>query len=122
MDNIIEALEWWIKYCQDFDHNDSEELDGCHCCMNHPCHKVEALEEARKMKSLLEESDKRKLAIKKSLDLIIRYGGIDGSHHKQWLLDQIVRTLSSDYNEWVREFEDGSGGPNTYEWDEGIAP
>lgn len=24
---------------------------------------------------------------------IVRYGGIDGSHHKDWLLDQIVRIL-----------------------------
>lgn len=57
------------------------------------------------------------------LDLIIQYGGIDGAHHKQWLLDQIVRILTGDgYENWVAEYQDGEDGPETYEWDEGIAP
>lgn len=57
------------------------------------------------------------------LDLIIQYGGIDGGHHKKWLLDQIVRTLTGDgYESWVKEYQDGEDGPETYEWDEGIAP
>ena len=57
------------------------------------------------------------------LDLIIQYGGIDGAHHKQWLLDQIVRTLTGDaYENWVKEYQDGEDGPETYLWDEGIAP
>ncbi|HET7135185.1 MAG TPA: hypothetical protein VFJ25_04640 [Casimicrobiaceae bacterium] len=59
---------------------------------------------------------------RKALDLIARYGGIDGAHHKQWVLDQIVRILSDDYAEWVREQKDGEDGPDTYDWDEGIAP
>jgi excisionase family DNA binding protein len=57
------------------------------------------------------------------LDLITQYGGIDGAHHKQWLLDQIVRILTGDgYENWVAEYQDGEDGPETYEWDEGIAP
>lgn len=35
--------------------------------------------------------------VKKALDLIEEWGGIDGAHHKQWLLDQLARTLSDDY-------------------------
>lgn len=57
-----------------------------------------------------------------ALDLITRFGGIDGAHHKQWVLDQVVRRLSHDYEAWVRAFEDGEDGPRTYEWDEGIVP
>ena len=58
----------------------------------------------------------------KALDLILRYGGIDGAHHKQWVLNQIVRILADDYDEWVKKYEDGEDGPCTYDWDEGIAP
>jgi len=58
------------------------------------------------------------------LDLIFQYGGIDGSHHKQWLLNQILETLltGEDYNEFIAKFCDGADGPNTYHWDRGIAP
>lgn len=59
----------------------------------------------------------------KALDLIAEYGGIGGGHHKQWLLDQVVRVLAGDkYKDWVGEWQDGEDGPNTYEWDTGIAP
>ena len=58
-----------------------------------------------------------------ALDLVTRYGGTDGAHHLRWVLDQIVRTLAGDgYAEWVRAFNDGEDGPDTYGWDEGIAP
>jgi hypothetical protein len=58
----------------------------------------------------------------KALDLIGEWGGIDGGHHKQWLLDQLVRVLAEDYRAWVVEYQDGEDGEDTYEWDEGIAP
>jgi hypothetical protein len=60
--------------------------------------------------------------VKKALDLIDEWGGIDGGHHKQWLLDQLVRVLSDDYDEWVNSYQDGEEGPETHEWDTGIAP
>ena len=51
------------------------------------------------------------------------YGGIDGGHHKMWVIDQMVRALLGDsYDEWVAEYQTGEDGPNTYSWDEGIAP
>jgi len=59
---------------------------------------------------------------KEALDFILNYGGIDGGHHKQWVLDQLVRILSDDYQGWVMEYEKGEDGPKTYLWDEGIAP
>lgn len=56
--------------------------------------------------------------IAKALELAT-WGGYDGAHHKQWVIYQIVRTLTGDdYQEWVDSYtEDGE-----YEWDEGIAP
>ncbi len=60
--------------------------------------------------------------IHEALDLIYQYGGIDGGHHKQWLLDQIVRVLADDYKQWVIEHNKGKDGPDTYSWDVGIAP
>jgi hypothetical protein len=62
-------------------------------------------------------------AIKAALEVIERYGGIDGGHHKQWVIDQVARHLLGDqYTQWVVDMKDGEDGPNTYEWDEGIAP
>lgn len=60
--------------------------------------------------------------IQKALFFIERWGGIDGGHHKQWLLDQLVRVLTKDYEAWVARVESGENGPKTYLWDEGIAP
>jgi hypothetical protein len=36
----------------------------------------------------------RQERIDQALDLIYKYGGIDGGHHKQWVLDQVVRALT----------------------------
>ena len=82
-----------------------------------------------------------------ALHFIERYGGIDGDHHKQWLIDQVARLLngasvdivearwksgaaeyrisvgtSAKYTTWVKEMKDGEDGPDTYTWEEGIAP
>ena len=57
-----------------------------------------------------------------ALRLIYDFGGIDGAHHKQWLLDQIVKALSPDYEAWVQEYQNGEYGPITYKWDTGITP
>lgn len=57
------------------------------------------------------------------LDLIERFGLIDGSHHKQWILDQTVRILAgADYDEWVKRFDDQDCGEFCNNWDTGIAP
>jgi hypothetical protein len=58
-----------------------------------------------------------------ALDVAFRYAGFDGGHHKQWVIDQMVRALTGDkYEEWVAKFKAGEDGPDTYGWDEGIAP
>jgi hypothetical protein len=82
-----------------------------------------------------------------ALDVAVRYGGIDGDHHKAWVIDQMVRHLtgcpteklaaidcrgnsyefdglgkSDEYVKLVAEACDGEDGADTYTWNEGIAP
>lgn len=58
-----------------------------------------------------------------ALEVARRYGSIDGAHHKAWVIDQMVRALTGDrYEAWAREQRAGEDGPDTYEWNEGIAP
>lgn len=61
--------------------------------------------------------------IEAALELAVRYGQIDGAHHKAWVIDQMVRALTgTDYARVVAEAKAGKDGPDTYGWDEGIAP
>ena len=60
---------------------------------------------------------------KKALKVAFEYAQIDGAHHKDWVIDQMVRALTGDgYEVWVVEHNQGEDGADTYEWDEGIAP
>lgn len=86
-------------------------------------------------------------AIEAAIAIAVKYGGIDGDHHKTWVIDQMVRALtgcpvvsktatdvcgyeytfevlgeSAKYIAFVREACAGEDGPNTYDWDVGIAP
>ncbi len=63
--------------------------------------------------------------IGKARAIAIRYGGTDGAHHKQWVIDQMVRALYGNeeaYQGFVQIHNMGIDGPDTYEWEEGIAP
>ncbi len=61
--------------------------------------------------------------IQGALSIALEFGGNDGSHHKAWVIDQMVRHLTGDgYEEWVKDAKAGEDGPDTYEWDVGIAP
>jgi len=61
-------------------------------------------------------NDKEK--IDKALEVILDYWGIDGDHHKQWVIDQVVRLLTGEnYDDWVSEYEKYDD-----DWDSGIAP
>lgn len=61
--------------------------------------------------------------IEDALEVARRHGGHDGEHHKAWVIDQMVRALLGDrYEAWVADAKAGDDGPDTYEWDEGIAP
>lgn len=61
--------------------------------------------------------------VQTALDIAFQFGSIDGSHHKMWVIDQMVRQLTGkEYENWVRTVKDGVDGPNTYTWEEGIPP
>jgi hypothetical protein len=61
--------------------------------------------------------------IASALEIAKQCGGIDGAHHKDWVIDQMVRALTGDnYVQFVADACSGDDGPDTYTWDEGIAP
>lgn len=67
------------------------------------------------------ESDADRIEL--ALELALDNGQTDGDHHKLWVIDQIVRVLTGDrYEQVITEYCDGEDGPETYEWDTGIAP
>ena len=67
----------------------------------------------------MSESDRIKAALEVAWD----YGQIDGDHHKAWVIDQMVRALTGEaYDDEVSEYCAGEYGPDSYEWDKGIAP
>lgn len=84
-----------------------------------------------------------------ALYFIGAYSGIDGAHHKDWVLDQVARILngtkvivkearwgqlsnnrtefrvrldtqSEEYNAWVVDMKNDEDGPDTYGYEEGI--
>lgn len=53
------------------------------------------------------------------IDLAYQYAQIDGSHHKMWTIDQMLRKLlGNNYEHFVNEYENNG----EYTWDIGIAP
>jgi hypothetical protein len=65
----------------------------------------------------------REYNVEEALRLLIRYGQIDGEHHKTWVIDQAVRLLTGNYyDELIAAANDGEDGPETYDWDVGVAP
>ena len=82
-----------------------------------------------------------------ALTVAVSYGGIDGDHHKAWVIDQMVRALtgcpavnrvtidcngrrykynalgeSAEYRNLIRDACDGEDGPSSYPWNEGTPP
>jgi hypothetical protein len=68
--------------------------------------------DAQELKAELERK------IETAIAVIQRFGGIDGAHHKNWVLDQALRCLMgpSAYRAWRGDIEE------EYDYDEGIAP
>lgn len=69
-------------------------------------------------------TNKRKVLadrITDALDVAYEFAGIDGGHHQQWVIDQMVRKLlgsEGNYLSWVSNYEEDG----EYEWYKGIAP
>jgi hypothetical protein len=48
------------------------------------------------------------------IDIIVENGMIPGAHHKQWVIDQVLRAvLGAEYADWLAEND---------HWDQGVAP
>lgn len=86
------------------------------------------------IRSMRIERDAATGDIERALDMAVRYGGTDGAHHKAWVIDQMVRALtrcpvtaagafgeSDEYRALVASARAGEDGPETYDWDTGIA-
>lgn len=57
--------------------------------------------------------------INNAINLAFQYAQIDGSHHKMWVIDQMLRALlGGNYDNFVKEYEEDG----KYAWDTGIAP
>lgn len=107
---------------------------------------VEALRRAQSVLAGPDPSDPW-IRIEAALETIRSLGSIDGAHHKQYVLDQVVRLLtgcvperktafdykrqiynydglneSDEYKKWVAETKAGEEGPETYGWSEGTPP
>lgn len=69
-------------------------------------------------------TNKRKMLadrITSALDVAYEWAGVDGGHHQQWVIDQMIRELlgnEANYSKWVANYENGG----EYEWNAGIAP
>ncbi len=57
--------------------------------------------------------------IARALEIALRFGGIDGDHHKAWVIDQMTRVLTGPS---YQIFVDSARADGAYEWNEGIAP
>lgn len=60
--------------------------------------------------------------ISAALVVVESYGSVDEAHHKQWIIDQMVRALltSDQYDDWVQQYNGNEEATDT--WDVGIAP
>lgn len=67
-------------------------------------------------------TDKEK--IKQAVDIAWQYAQIDGSHHKMWVIDQMIRMLlgKEKYKLWVETYETPLDNGDYYLWETGIAP
>ena len=54
-------------------------------------------------------------------DVATKYGMIGGEHHKQWVIDQMLRMMlgDKDYDAWVKHMNSFEDHPA---WDVGVAP
>ena len=61
--------------------------------------------------------------IKKAVKIAWQYAQYDGSHHKMWVIDQMVRVLlgETEYRNFIDAYQTPDG-EDYYTWDMGIAP
>lgn len=66
-------------------------------------------------------TDKEK--IEKAIKIAWQYAQYDGSHHKMWVIDQMVRVLlgETEYINFIDAYQTPDG-EDYYTWDMGVAP
>ena len=73
----------------------------------------EELEEQMKINEDLQQR------IDKVIEIAYRYAQINGTYHKMWVIDQMLRELlGNGYDKFVKEYE----ADDKYTWNTGIAP
>lgn len=91
----LEEEQWRIKIAKERDELHKE-------CLNH-------IEQKKLYKEVIEEV----------ISIADKYGQIDGSHHKLWVIDQMLRLLLGEkYQDFIKDYEENG----EYTWDTGIAP
>jgi len=66
---------------------------------------------------------KKQKRINEAISIALEFGGVDGSHHKQWVIYQMVRELAGKrYKRIIANACDEKDKPRTFSWDDGIAP
>lgn len=93
-----------------------------------------AKEDVMRYETMLQAAGKRRRELIKELagekrkrheiaEQLMDDGSVDGTHHKQWAIDQAVGALyEGEYDEKVAEWCAEDGDPNAYEWDTGVEP
>lgn len=71
------------------------------------------------MKDGVFKSKDDKDKIQRALDVANSYGTIDGSHHKMWVIDQMVRILVGSEKDYLKNYNPED---ENYPWDTGVAP
>ena len=70
------------------------------------------------MQQLAVSNDKERIT--QAVKIAEECGMFDGGHHKQWVIDQMLRVLLGDnYEVWLEEM---NSDPDYTPWDVGIAP
>lgn len=68
-------------------------------------------------------SDNAQTKIDEALGFMQKYGGIEGDHHRQWALDQVVRIFLGEgeaYEAWVKKHNEVTLGFSG--WGRGTPP
>lgn len=57
--------------------------------------------------------------ITEAAEIATKYGEYDGSHHKMWVITEMLKVLvgEKEFNRWKRAWEE-----KDYAWDEGVPP
>lgn len=126
-----EVREWLCTECNQVYPGPPQE--GFHCVLCPRCDGLTMPHNTWEIRTLRAKLVLRQEAVdlaqerrKKVQELVTQYGMIDGAHHKQWVIDQVMRTLlgAELYKSWVKDMNimrDVDG--ELYDpWDEGIAP